>query len=83
MRSYLEKSHHKQGAGAVAQCVGPEFKSQCFKKIFLKEHRISKKKEKSDELSQSDHDKEKMEETMNVTYWISLTPFKDHSCMQS
>jgi hypothetical protein len=36
-RPYLEKKHHKKGAGGVggaAQSVGPEFKLQC-KKITL------------------------------------------------
>jgi hypothetical protein len=32
MRPYLEKNHHKNRAGGVAQGVGPEFKSQYHKK---------------------------------------------------
>jgi hypothetical protein len=28
MRPYLEKTHHKNRAGGVAQGVGPEFKPQ-------------------------------------------------------
>jgi hypothetical protein len=28
----LEKTHHKKGAGGVAQSVGPEFKPQTAKK---------------------------------------------------
>jgi hypothetical protein len=31
-RPYLEKNHHKKGAGGVAQGVGPEFKPQYHKK---------------------------------------------------
>jgi hypothetical protein len=28
VRPYLENTHHKKGAGGVAQIVGPEFKPQ-------------------------------------------------------
>jgi hypothetical protein len=31
MRPYLEKKHHKNRAGGVAQGVGPEFKPQQLK----------------------------------------------------
>jgi hypothetical protein len=32
MRPYLEKTHHKKGAGGVTQGEGPEFKPQYCKK---------------------------------------------------
>jgi hypothetical protein len=35
-RPYLEKAHHKNKAGGMAQCVGPEFKPQHSKIIIIK-----------------------------------------------
>jgi hypothetical protein len=83
MRSYLEKTHHKQGAGAVAQCVGPEFKSQYFKKILKTAWNIKEKKRSPMNYNVKTVTKKKMEETMNITYQTSSSPFKDHSCTQS
>jgi hypothetical protein len=66
-------------ADAVAQCVGSE--SQYCNNFFKRACNIKEKREV--ELSRSDRDKEKMEETMNITYQTSSSPFKDHSCTQS
>jgi hypothetical protein len=43
MRPYREKTlHKKRRVGGVAQCVGPEFKSQYCKKNILRQKNIKK-----------------------------------------